>query len=71
MSTTPNHFADFDRLPADALVGLDVVLQLLPVSRMTVHRHVARGIVPAPRKIGGRLMWRVADLRSFLAGGAA
>lgn len=65
------NFAEFDHLPAGALVDLHVVRRLLSISRPTIYRHLEKGIIPAPRKIGGRILWRVGDLREFLAGGNA
>lgn len=65
-----SNFSDFDHLPDGSLVDLQVVLRLLSISRPTIYRHIKNGLVPAPRKIGGRVLWRVGDLRKFISGGA-
>jgi predicted DNA-binding transcriptional regulator AlpA len=36
---------------------------LLCISRSHFEAHVARGDLPQPRKIGGRAVWLVSDLR--------
>lgn len=49
------------------IVTLDRVLQLIPVSRMTIHRMVQRGDFPAPVKLGGTNVWLEGDLEDWLA----
>lgn len=69
-AVSQSNFDDFDHLPDGSLVDLQVVLRLLSISRPTIYRHIRNGLFPAPRKIGGRVLWPVGDLRKFIFGGA-
>ena len=40
------------------------------VSAMTLHRWIARGILPAPVYINGRRYWRTADIAKIATRGA-
>lgn len=55
--------------PSDAAgyLRLSGVLDLFPVAKSTWYGLVKLGIAPAPVKIGASSMWRVADVREFLA----
>lgn len=69
------HLTNFDSLPGSALVDMAVVLRVVGISRPTCYRWMERGLLPAPARSAergkGKNLWRVADLRNFLAGGAA
>jgi predicted DNA-binding transcriptional regulator AlpA len=36
----------------------------------TIRTHDAAGKLPAPVRVGGRVLWRVAEIRAWLAAGA-
>lgn len=56
--------AQFDSLPDSAHVREPVVRTLHGISRSTVWRWVRAGTLPAPVKLGQRIVtWRVGDLR--------
>ena len=65
---TPDALKQFSNLPDDAHVGQPVVEGLFCASPATVWRHVKAGIIPAPRKFGGRSVWNVGQLRHALKG---
>lgn len=54
-------------LDAMKIITLERVLELFPVSRMTIHRMVRRGDFPAPVKLGGTNVWLEGDLKEWLA----
>ena len=55
---------NFDRLPDEALVSIDVVCALRDRSRASIWRDVKAGVLVAPTRIGSRTVrWRVGDLR--------
>ena len=62
-------FRGFDKLPEAANVRLPVVAALFGISAATVWRWVHRGLLPAPRKIGGVTFFSVGQLRLLLANG--
>lgn len=45
---------------------MEQVQELFPVSRMTIYRLIKDGKFPAPRKLGGRSVWRYAKVRDFV-----
>lgn len=54
--------------PDPLLVGHAEAARLVGVSTPTWHRHVAAGkIGPTPVKLGGRVLWNVAELRDWTA----
>ncbi|HET6575911.1 MAG TPA: helix-turn-helix domain-containing protein [Fimbriiglobus sp.] len=61
--------------PAD-LAGAPLVVDarrlavLLGCGLRTVRTHDAAGKLPAPVRIGGRVVWRVSEIRDWLAAGA-
>lgn len=57
---------DFDKLPDAAKTHVGTVAKLYDVSIPTVRRHVERGIIPAPQKLGGSRVWSVGELRQAL-----
>lgn len=58
----------FEQLPDTALIRLDVVLAVFPVSRSTWWSGCASGRYPKPVKLGERTTaWRVGDIRHLLA----
>lgn len=44
-------------------VGCDDAARLLGIGVSTLHMHVAKGLLPKPRQLGGRAVWLVAELR--------
>lgn len=64
--TTPDALKQFPHLPDDAHVGQPVVEGLFCCSPATVWRRVKSGLIPAPRKFGGRSVWHVGELRQAL-----
>ena len=60
----------FDSLPDTAKARVGTVAALYAVSQPTVWRRVKAGLIPAPTKIGGTVVWSVGDLRRALAEGA-
>lgn len=56
----------FGDLPADAFVDGEVVDYLRGSSRDTRQRDIAKGIFPAPVKVGVSNRWRVGDVRAWL-----
>jgi predicted DNA-binding transcriptional regulator AlpA len=53
--------------PAKVLLTADDLADMLGVSRRTVFRLRARGVIPRPLKIGGTLLrWRLNDIVQFL-----
>ena len=63
------HFSlDFDSLPGSGFVRLPTLLILLGCSRATVWRWVRAKRLPAPCKLGPRLVaWNVSELRQALS----
>ena len=67
-SAIPNALANFDSQPDSAYVRQPVVQGLFAISSATVWRWVAKGRLPAPRKLSERVSaWNVGDLRKALA----
>ena len=61
--------ADFDKLPASALVDVRTIMALADVSRATVFRHTRAGILPNPIQLGPQAVrWTVAEVRKYLKG---
>lgn len=59
--------ADFDRLPASALVPLSVVMGLTGRKRTSIYALIKTGGFPAPVKLSeGCSRWRVGDLRKAI-----
>lgn len=57
----------FDALPSDASVRLPVMQCLFGCSRATLYRHVKRGLVPQPHRLGERTsVWQVGEVREAL-----
>lgn len=55
-------------LVGDGLLRLPDVLALIPLSRTTFLEGAAKGIYPAPVRLGARCVaWRVSDIQAFLA----
>jgi predicted DNA-binding transcriptional regulator AlpA len=54
-------------LPESGFITMDQVLQLLPVSRATLHRYIKSGKFPASIKLGRLALWKVDDIRSWMA----
>ncbi len=64
----PPALQHFDSLPDSAHVRLPVVQGLFNCSRSTVWRMSARGELPEPRKLSGRVTaWNVGELRRVLS----
>lgn len=67
-NTIPDALRHFDSLPDSAYVRSRVVQGLLSCSRVTVHRRVADGTLPAPTHPSpGIAAFKVGDLRRALA----
>lgn len=49
-------------------VGRDDAAQLLGIGCSTFEAHVARGLLPKPRQLGGRSVWLVSELRATAEG---
>lgn len=66
--------AERTRAPLAALeplaVGIDEAAAMLGIGRTLLHELDAAGKLPAPLKLGGRIVWRVAELRAWMAAGA-
>jgi len=60
---------DWDRLPDDAVVGVDPVAQVLDCSVRHIWRMADAGLMPAPLKLGRLRRWRVGTIRQWIAGG--
>lgn len=59
--------ASFDSLPADASIRLHVMLCLYACSRATLYRHIQKGLVPKPHRLGLRTsVWQVGEVRASL-----
>jgi excisionase family DNA binding protein len=54
-----------------ALLSVRQVSELLGLSVSSVWRHVARGHLPQPVRIGGSTRWRRADIEALLGQEAA
>ena len=50
-------------------VGAAVAAHLAGISEATWWRHHADGKIPRPNKLGGRTLWRVTELREWIAAG--
>lgn len=48
------------------LLGIDGVLQLVPLSKPTVYRGIKEGTFPRQRTYRGRAMWRETDIRAWI-----
>lgn len=57
---------EFEKLPPEAVVGPEVVAALYGVSRASVYRMVARGVLQRPGHAGRLARWRVGYLRGGL-----
>jgi len=76
MSTTPSdtpngqdaHSAKHTGLEPEQ-VGAAVAARLAGVSEATWWRHHADGKIPRPNKLGRRTLWRVQELREWIAAG--
>lgn len=51
-----------DNTPAPLLVGREAAAAMVAVSVATWDRQSAAGKTPAPVRLGGRVLWRTADL---------
>jgi len=51
------------------LLDVRAVARLLSVSVRTIHRLNAAGELPAPIRLGGRVLWRHAELVAWLEAG--
>jgi len=48
------------------LLGIDGVMQLVPISKPTIYRGIREGSFPEQRSYRGRAMWREADIRKWI-----
>ena len=60
-------FEAFDTLPDAALIDIQVLARLLDKSEPTAWRYRREGLVPPPVRLGRATLWRVSDIRAFLA----
>jgi len=51
------------------LVGVRDVAVMLGVSRATARRWNDEGLLPSPLRVGGRILWRVRELRDWIDAG--
>lgn len=56
---------DFDSLPGSRFLRTPDAAQLLGLSPRTLEKHRTFGTGPTYRKLGGRIVYRVEDLRSW------
>ncbi len=66
---TTHHPAHHDPAHQPLLLTARQAAALLAIGTSTLHRLVARGVAPAPVKVGGATRWRRADLLAWLAAG--
>ena len=62
-----NSGLDFASKKSVGFINQDQVLQLLPVSRATPYRYIKPGKLPASIKLGWPALWKVDDIRSWMA----
>lgn len=55
---------------APLVVDAKALAKLLGLGVRTIRTHDAAGKLPAPVRIGGRVVWRVAEIRDWLDAGA-
>ena len=48
------------------MLRIDQVIDLFPVSRMTIYRMIQAGEFPAPTKFGRATLWRRSQLRRWI-----
>ncbi len=66
--STSTAFAEFDNLPASALIDVRVYARLLDCSENTIWRRAKAGIIPDPIRVSSQqTRWRVGDVRKALA----
>jgi predicted DNA-binding transcriptional regulator AlpA len=51
----------------DRLIDVKETAYLLCVSVKTVRRYSEAGLLPAPKKVGSALRWRLSDIRAWIA----
>lgn len=66
-SEVPFALANFQSIPNEAHVGIDVVAGLFGCGKSTVWAWVKSSRLPQPRKFGRSTRWNVGDLRAMLA----
>jgi predicted DNA-binding transcriptional regulator AlpA len=49
------------------LLDIRSIVELVPVSRITIWRWVKAGRFPAPLKVGNLTFWRAAEIEAFVA----
>lgn len=54
------------RQPADNLVSIKTVCEVLCRSRASIYRDIDRGAFPAPIKLGHSSRWRMSDLEKII-----
>jgi hypothetical protein len=59
--------SNFEALPSDALVRINVVAAHEACSGSTIWRRIRLGVFPKPVKQGGITAWRVGDIRAHHA----
>src|SRR3546814_19906208 len=60
-----HHDTDFDSLPRSKYLRTPDAAQLLGLSPSTLEQHRTFGTGPTYRKLGGRIVYRVDDLRQW------
>jgi len=69
MRRSISSIAEFDTLPAAALVKLKDVIVLSCRSKSSIYRDIAAGRLSKPVHIGSQAVrWRVGDVREYLTG---
>ena len=65
----PDSVANFDNLPAEALVNLKTVMMLSSRSKSSVYRDIQACRLAKPIRIGPKSSrWRVCDVKEYLTG---
>jgi predicted DNA-binding transcriptional regulator AlpA len=54
------------RIQADRLLKDVDVAEMLAIGKSTVWAHVAKGLIPAPRKLGGSTLWRQSEIQELI-----
>lgn len=67
----PPDIPDVPTAPADAPLAVDAkrLARMLGLGVKTIRSHHAAGKLPAPVRLGGRVLWRVAEIKAWLAAG--
>lgn len=59
---------NFSKLPDDARIDVKSVAAVLGIGKSTVWNWVARGLLPAPSRLGRTTRWAAGSIRKIVAG---